>query len=314
MILTKDRRDCVGMNLLLHERGGSFEVFDRVVFLLNGVTRRHMRFIDEWIERHPRLQCDKILGDGTRPQGIAAMQNRCIQKYPGCFYAKTDEDIFVPSGWARMMWDAYLAHRDRDDLALITPLIPNNGYGLFILLTQFYTELLEEHRRRFGCDPSPEAQGLTWRSPLVGEWATRAFLNLREANSRHRGRVGSQPFLYFSRHFSIGCIAYDYRHWQRMGGIPPTDETGWCAWIAEHHHVNVLDCRQIALHYTFFVQQEWLDRTQLLEDIRAANLPDTLTWAHRMQLTRAVRIAKQIPNIIRRRWSAVRARGRQTIS
>lgn len=314
MILTKDRRDCVGMNLLLHERGGTFDVFDRVVFLLNAVTPRHMRFIDRWIEQHPQLACDKIIGDGTRPRGISAMQNRCIEKYPGCFYAKTDEDVFVPNGWARRMWETYETHRDRDDLALITPLLPNNAYGLHVLLTRFYPELLDEHRRRFGCEPSIDPTGLTWRSPAVGEWASRQFLNLSEANARHQTRLGAERFHYFSKYFSIGCIGYDYRHWQRMGGIPWNDEPGWCAWIEENRQTNVLDCRQIALHYTFFVQQEWLDRSSLLEDLRAANLSDTVTLAHRLRLTRAARIAKQLPGILRRRWSAVRARVRQTSS
>ena len=86
-----------------------------------------------------------------------------------------------------------------------------------------------------------------------------------------------------------------------MGGIPETDEPGWTAWIQEHEQTNILDCSQIALHYSFFVQQEWLDRSSLLEDIRAANLPGTLTLAQRAGLTRITRIAQQIPGVIRRR-------------
>jgi len=318
MILTKDRRDCVDMNLLLHERGGSFEVFDRVVFLLNAVTPQHMRYIDAWIERHPQVACDKIIGDGTRPKGISAMQNRCIEKYPDSFYAKTDEDVFVPDGWARMMVEAYEAHRDRDDLALITPLLPNNAYGLHVLLNQYYPELLEEHRQRFGCEPTIEPTGLTWRSPAVGEWATRKFLNLAKANNEQRTRIlrstknqepsTGNPSSYhlFDKYFSIGCIGYDYRHWQRMGGIPWNDEPGWCTWIEEHRQVNVLDCRQIALHYTFFVQQEWLDRSSLIEDLRATNLPDTMTMADRLQLPRLARMARQVPAVLKRRFAAKR--------
>ena len=346
MILTKDRRDCVDMNLLLHERGGSFEVFDRVVFLLNAVTPVHMRFIDSFIERHPKLTCDKIIGDGTRPKGISDMQNRCIEKYPDSFYVKTDEDVFVPDGWARMMVEAYEAHQNREDLALITPLLPNNAYCLHVLLNHFYPELLEEHRQRFGCLPSIEPTGLTWRSPYVGEWASRKFLNLAEANEEQKKRLETldhrpqtaghkpkttdihyftpggenqelaglksqvsglkSPYHYFNQYFSIGCIGYDYRHWKKMGGIPWNDEPGWCKWIEDHHQTNVLDCRQIALHYTFFVQQEWLDRSTLIEDIRLTNLADTVTLADRLHLHRARRITRQIPSIIKRRWAVIR--------
>ncbi len=320
MVLTKDRKDCVDISLHLHERGGSFTVFDRVVFLLNDVTPGHMRFIDAWIDRHPNVACDKIIGDGTRPKGISDMQNRCIEKYPGCFYAKTDEDVFVPPGWARMMWEAYEANRDRDDLALITPLLPNNAYGLHILCHQFYPELLEEHRRLFQCEPQPQRDSLTWHSPYVAEWATRKFLNLVAANEQQRGRLGTMddvgaarpsPIAYhlFSIPFSIGCIGYDYRHWQKMGGIPWNDEPGWCQWVVDNRQRHVLDCRQIALHYTFFVQQEWLDRSSLIEDIRAANLPDTVTLADRLHLHRLRRISRQIPAIVKRRWEALHARG-----
>ena len=315
MILTKDRRDCVDMNLMLHERGGSFEIFDQVVFLLNDVAPVHMRFIDAFIERHPKLSIDKIIGDGTRPKGISDMQNRCIEKYPGAFYAKTDEDVFVPHGWARSMVEAYEAHKDRDDLALITPLLPNNAYCLHVLLNEFYPEYLEEHRKHFACEPSIEPTGLTWRSPHVGEWATRLFIDMRKANEEQVRRAFHPqapahrtpdtetipPYHYFSKYFSIGCIGYDYRHWKRMGGIPWNDEPGWCKWIEENNQVNVLDCRQIALHYTFFVQQEWLDRSTIIEDIRMANLPDTVRLSDRLQLHRATRIAKQLPSIVKRR-------------
>jgi len=337
MILTKDRRDCVDMNLLLHERGGSFDVFDQVVFLLNAVTPRHMRFIDSFIKKYPKLSVDKIIGDGTRPKGISDMQNRCIEKYPDAFYVKTDEDVFVPSGWAQSMVEAYEMHRHRPDLALITPLLPNNAYCLHVLLHQFYPELLAEHKKRFGCEPSIDPTGLTWRSPAVGEWATRQFIDLEKANQKQRKLVSKKnpaghtqhvttsfyeephtvqrnmpapaqatsdspaPFHYFSKYFSIGCIGYDYRHWKKMGGIPWNDEPGWCKWIEDNHQTNVLDCRQIALHYTFFVQQEWLDRTTLIEDIRAINLSDTVSIMNRLHLHRAARIAKQIPAIVKRR-------------
>ena len=355
MILTKDRRDCVDISLTLHERGGSFEVFDHVVFLLNDVTKAHMRYIDEWIDRHPGVACDKIIGDGTRPQGISDMQNRCIATYPGCFYAKTDEDVFPPPNWARMMWEAYESHRHLDNLALITPLLPNNSYGLYILLNHFYPEYLTDFRERFGKNPEPQRVSPTWNSPYIAEWATRKFIHLTDANEEQRRRLETRdlrletlaerqktrdnvndlesqstasdlmpqvsslksqvpglrsqvsslrsPFHPFSIPFSIGCIGYDYRHVERMGGIPWNDEPGWCDWIEQHKQVNILDCRQIALHYTFFVQQEWLDRTTLIEAIRAANLPDTLSIAERLQLPRWGRMLRQLPAIARRRIS-----------
>lgn len=301
MILTNARRDCCSITLDLLETSDAYAHFDHAVFLLNGVSDMHMRFVDDYIARHPGVQWDKILGNGVRPQGIADMQNRCIEKYPDALYMKVDEDVFVPAGWAERMIAAYEAHQHLDNLALITPLIPNNAYGLYTLLTRFYPEYLDEFRRTFGRDPAPERAGFTWNSPTVAQWATRKFIALERANEELKTRTGEVTYLPFTEPFSIGCIAYDYRHWKRMGGIPETDEPGWTAWIRDHGQTNILDCSQVVLHYSFFVQAEWLDRSSLLEDIRRINLPGTLSLAQRTGLTRAARFARQIPGIIRRR-------------
>lgn len=301
MILTNARRDCCSITLDTLKQSGSLEVFDHVVFLLNGVSDAHMRFVDSYIENHPAVAWDKILGTGIRPQGIADMQNRCIEKYPHALYMKVDEDVFVPNGWATRMVTAYEQNRHRDNLALITPLIPNNAYGLYTLLTRFHPDLLEEFRARFGKDPSARRDGPTWHSPYIAEWATRKFINLEQANQEQRTKHPEPRYLPFPDSFSIGCIAYDYRHWERMGGIPETDEPGWTAWITEHGQTNILDCSQIVLHYSFFVQAEWLDRSSLLEDIRRINIPGTLPLAQQYGLARASRIARQIPGILKRR-------------
>lgn len=306
MVLTNARLDCVKLALDMLIGNGEHRLFDRIVFLLNKPADSHLRGIDAYIQRYPDIAWDKIMGDGTRPTGIAAMQNRCIERYPGCLYMKIDEDVFVGKGWAARMVEAYEAHAARENLGLISPLIPNNGLGLYTLLTEFYPAHLDEFRQLFGQDPSPERMGLTWHSPKVAEWATRKFIQLNSANDQQRERLeaSAKPrYIEFSRGFSIGCIAYDYRLWEKMGGIPSTDEPGWCQWIEDHKHFNVLDCSQLVLHYSFFVQQEWLDRTSLIEDLIRANHPDPRSVAGPLayHLPRWNRFARQIPGIIRRR-------------
>lgn len=303
MFLTNARRDCAAVALELLSKGGGLEALDHLVFLLNGVSETHMRFVDDFIARHPHVACDKVLGPGTRPEGISWMQNECIRRYPDSLYLKIDEDVFVPPGWVGRMVEAYEANRHRDNLALITPLLPNNGMGLHQLCTLFYPDALAEYRRLFKGDPDPERTGFTWKSPAVAEWATRRFIDLAEANKtqRHVLQASGLPrYEPFSRSFSIGCIGYDYRHVQRMGGVPKTDEPGWCEWVEKNGQVHVMDRGQIALHYSFFVQQEWLDRSSLIEDVRAANLPGTQSKLAGT-LARAGRITRQIPGILRRR-------------
>jgi len=280
MILTHDRLDCLRLNLEMLHAAGAFLLFDKVVLLLNGVSAHHRRVAEQFMASHLATSWDALEGPGTRPAGLVGLQNRCVERYPDSLYMKLDEDVFVPAGWAERMISAYEAFSPRDNLGLITPLIPNNGFGLHVLLTKFYPALLDDHRKLFGRDPSPERQGFTWQSPAVAEWATRRFMSLNDANENHRAllrELKAPRFIEFADPFSVGCICYDYRHWKKMGGVPPRDEPEWCDWIQSNHHINILDCSQIILHYSFFVQQDWLDRTHLLEDIRMTNLPGTLS-------------------------------------
>ena len=104
----------------------------------------------------------------------------------------------------------------------------------------------------------------------------------------------------FSYPFSINCICYDYRHWQEIGGVPEEDENGWGTWIPENGKFIVLVADALVHHYSFFVQQAWLDRTSLLEDIRKVNLPDTYRPFAGL-LARLKRIVTQIPGALMRR-------------
>jgi len=307
MILTHNRLDCLRLCLEMMERADAFSSFDRVVLLLNGVPPRLRRFVEAFIEAHPQVNWDTVDGDGTRPGGICFVQNECIRRYPDSVYVKVDEDVFVPPGWAERLLETYERHADREDLALITPLIPNNAYGLFRLLNEFYPSMKEEYVATFGGEPTTEIHGQLWASPKISEWATRKFLDLDRANELQSDRIqqGEIPrWFEFCYRFSIGCICYDYQHVLRMGGsLPPRDEPEWCAWIEDHKQTCILDQSVIVNHYSFFVQQEWLDRSSLLEDIRMTHLPDTIRTRFSPYYfgPRLSRVFKQIPGIIKRR-------------
>ena len=189
MVLTHDRLDCLKLCLERYARAGSFGAFDRTVLLFNGVTARHRRTAETFMRRQAGVEWDAIEGDGSRPGGIFHVQNECVHRYPGAVYMKTDDDVFVPRGWAERMTETYDAFADRKDLALITPLIPNNAFGLHRLLNVFYPEKLPEFGKRFGAPPSEEAKGTTWHSPYIAEWATRLFLDVDAANEEQRRRV-----------------------------------------------------------------------------------------------------------------------------
>ena len=303
MVLTHDRQDCLSLCLDMLDRDGALTRFDCVALLLNGVPPKHRQFVEAYMAARPQVNWDVVEGDGTRPGGICFVQNECIRRHPGAVYVKVDEDVFVPRGWSERMLETYERFSGRGDLALITPLIPNNAFGLHRLLNEFYPEKMPEFERRFGARPSDDPKGPTWQSPYIAEWATRQFLDVDEANGEQRRRLeaGGHPRWHeFCRYFSIGCICYDYAHVQRMGGaLPPRDEPDWCAWFEANRHACVVDQSLVVLHYSFFVQQEWLDRTTLLEDVRRANLPGTSSLL--APAMRWMRIARQVPGILKRR-------------
>lgn len=307
MILTHDRLDCLRLCLDMLERADAFARFDRVVLLLNGVPARLRKFVEAYMAARPQVQWDAVDGDGTRPGGICFVQNECIRRYPDSVYVKVDEDIFVPHGWAERMLETYEHFSARGDLALITPLIPNNAYGLYRLLNDFYPNLKAEFIQRSGGEPTTAIHGALWSDPKLSEWATRAFLDLERANRTQASMLESRSkdrWHEFSLRFSISCICYDYAHVQRMGGrLPPRDEPEWCAWIEDHGQACVLDQSLLVHHYSFFVQQEWLDRTSLLEDIRIVHCPHNLGNSAVLGYygPRMLRLAKQIPGIVKRR-------------
>lgn len=304
MILTSHRLDClkIAMDLLL--KSDNLDPFDRLVFLLNGVEGAHLRYIQNIIAANPQHNWDTVSGPRGRSECISSLENQCIRRYPNNIYVKMDEDIFVAPGWATRLLDAYEQHRSTPNLALITPLIPNNAYTLYKLLDVFYRNHYDEYTRLFGEEPAPGIHSKLWSHPKPAEWATRLFINLEQTNTEHRSHLASSDlpeFIPFSDPFSIGCICFDYAHWETMGEIPAKDEPEWCKWIQDNNWTNILDCRQIALHYSFFVQQEWLDRTNLLEDIRRSNLPGTQTFAQKLGLVRMHRQIMQIPSVVKRR-------------
>lgn len=302
MVLTSHRLDCfrLCMDLLIY--GGSIRRFDQVVLLLNGVQGRHLRYVRRLQAAHPDIPWDTVAGPRGRGWCISNLQNECVRRYPDSLYFKLDEDTFVSSDWDLVLEEAYRAHRQRPELSLVTATIPNNGLGCWQLLNIF-PEVREAYLRLPHARHRPEADGPVWFYPHLAEWMIRRFLNLEEANRKVRAAT-AEKWVPFHARFSINCICYDYRHWQEIGGVQEQDEVGWGKWISENRKLVVLAAHAVVHHYTFFNQQDWLDRSSLLEDIRAANL--STSAKERSMLGRAWprcgRIIRQLPSVLKRRF------------
>ena len=298
MILTSHRLDCFRLCMDMLIQGGSIRRFDTVALLLNGVVGRHRRYVDRLLREHPEVPWDVISGPRGKGWCISNLQNECVKRHPDALYFKIDEDVFVSADWDVKLAETHGLHCTDPDLALVSATIPNNGFGAWILLGTF-PELREEFLRLPHARWEMSAAGCVWFYPHLATWMIRHFLSLADANERMR-RAAAERWVPFHDRFSINCICYGYRHWTELGGICEHDEVDWGAWIRENRKLVVFDAHAVCHHYTFFNQQDWLDRTPLLEDIRRANLPGPLPFGS--VLAPAWRLAKQLPRIAGRRF------------
>jgi len=299
MILTSHRLDCFSLAIDMLAQGGSMARFDVVAVLCSGVEGRHRRYVEELPRRFPQTKWEIINGPRGRGKPISDLQNECVRRHPESLYFKLDEDTFVSSDWDIKISEAYENFKSDDRLSLITATVTNNQRGSYFLLNLF-PELGAEFTRRFDKPIVPERMGPVWLFPQCAEFMIRRFMNLDAANKELRSR-SPEPFETFSYPFSINCICYDYRHWQEIGGVPEQDENGWGEWIPKNNKIIVLVRQALVHHYSFFVQQNWLDRSSLLEDIRIANLPGGPNMFIRKK-HQLIRIARQIPSALARRF------------
>lgn len=299
MILTSHRLDCFRLAMDFMFASGSLPDFERVVLMLNGVKGRHMAYVNKLMRDYPDIRWDTVSGPRGKGPLVANLQNEVVRRYPNRLYYKIDEDVFVPQNWHKRLRAAYEQFQG-GDLALVTPVIPNNGMGSYHILKMF--PCLQE---RFHEHLTDDCDGRIWRDPYAAEWLIREFIDLEDSNARMMDAVdsGADRCVTFAKRFSINCLLYDYRHWEQMGGIPDDEEPAWGQWVPDHGKYNVLVRDLLVQHYSFFVQQDWLDRTSLLEDLRRVNLPDTYSAAAGMA-SRISRCIKQIPGIMKRRWHA----------
>ena len=305
MILTSHRLDCFRLCMDCLIRGGSIRRFDHVALLLNGVRGRHLRYVHSLLRRHPGIPWDVISGPRGKGWYISNLQNECVRRHPGALYFKIDEDVFVSSDWDLRLAEAHAAHRDDPALSLVTATVPNNGLGAWRLLDVF-PDLREQFLALPHAKWTPSCSGPIWFYPHLADWMIRRFLSLEDANARLRAAVpAASRYVPFHDRFSINCIAYDYRHWQELGGVREHDEVDWGDYIRENRKLVVLDSHALCHHYTFFNQQDWLDRTSLLEDLRRANVPGTLSPL--APLLPRLRFLSQLPRILRRRLLPARA-------
>ncbi len=299
MVLTSHRLDCLRLAIDCLVRGGSARRFDHVVLLCNGVEGAHRRYVEGLPKRYPDVAWDFVNGARGKGWFISNLQNACVERYPGGLYFKIDEDVFVSSDWDVKLEETYERYRTRRELALVSATVPNNGLGAWKLLRDD-PAAREEFLKLPHAQWEQKADGCVWFYPHLGAWMIRRHLGLEACQAKLRELPEEARWLEWHDRFSINCICYDYRHWCELGGVQEHDEVDWGRWIRERNALVVFDGHALCHHYTFFNQQDWLDRMPLLEELRRANVPGTSGLLDGVRPL--VRTAKQLPRMWRRRF------------
>jgi hypothetical protein len=306
MILTSHRLDCLKVNLELLAAHGDLQKFDKVVLLLSGVTGAHRQYVDQFVGEHAEVEWDIIEGPRGKKKIVADLQNECIRRNPEALYFKIDEDVFTSKGWVDKLENAYLAQQGDPSLALLTPVVPNNGIGCYFLLTKL-ADFRERYDEQFSYPVKPDYEAPVWLRPSLGQFMTRLCMDMAQINQRlesmHGAEFQREHALYFDHRFTINCICYDYRHVTEMGGIPDEEEPAWTHWATTHGKQHVLVPNVLVHHYSFFVQQDWMDRSHILEEFRRVNLPGTMGGPGSLsyELPRLQRVIKQAPRALVRK-------------
>lgn len=305
MILTSHRLDCFSLAVECLLKTKSVRMFDRVVLLLSGVEGRHLDYVNNLVATRKDIPWDIVSGPRGKKKFVANLQNECVRRYPDGLYFKLDEDMFVPDGWAERLLAGYNAYKDDPAFAMVTTVIPNHGLGAHFLLNH-YPELLDEYHRHFTFPVVPDYQAPIWHSPRMARFMMRPFLDVQKSSHdlvRKKEAGEFAPFETFSFRFCINVLLYDYRHWTEMGGIPDDEEPAWAQWIVDNKKFNVLVTDSLVQHYSYFVQQDNMDRSHIMEDLRRVNMPGTIggafSWSYQWPWVK--RVLLQAPRALRRK-------------
>lgn len=199
---------------------------------------------------------------------VTMIQNIAMEYYKDAeWFYKIDEDIFLTQGTLESMMKTFITTQKLEpcNIGVVAPLIPLNGYGYIRILDKLglrdcyeknFDKVLSGGYPDKKIESDVEAAAFMWGA--TGDIPKLDELNRKFSNSRE--------YSFCNVRFSIGCILYNRKFWDKMDEAYPygtgqpgdvgSDEVHLCTRTIHKSHVLVVDESSVVGHFSFGAQTE----------------------------------------------------------
>ena len=231
------------------------DIVDRYDLWVNTMDKVDIAFFQAMAEEFPKLNL--IWQPKGEINGIFSMADF----YPFCqdedtIYIKLDDDVvwFDPN-----FFEEICRFRiENPEYFLVSPLVINNGISTYILQNQGFLKF----NQYFNC----QGYDLKFYNGYLAENLQRWFIeNYITANKYSQLYCGTHRIA--MQRFAINAVAWFGKSFKKFEGrvIGDDEEFLTITYPAKHDLINCFDCNTIVSHFSFSVQREYLDKTDLLK-------------------------------------------------
>ncbi len=230
------------------------DIVDRYDLWVNTMDKVDIAFFQAMAEKFPKLNL--IWQPKGEINGIYSMADF----YPFCqeedtIYIKLDDDVvwFDPN-----FFEEICRFRvENPEYFLVSPLVINNGICTYILQNQGYLNF----RQKYTCLP----YDMMFYNGYLAETLHRWFINNHLENNSYADLYCGTHRIALQR-FAINAVAWFGSDFKKFGGkvIDDDEEFLTVSYPAKENLVSCFDCNTIVSHFSFSVQREHLDSTDIL--------------------------------------------------
>lgn len=225
------------------EMSVSIHSFKKVYILANCVTPEHAVKLTLYKQKFRNMECVFY-----KPKGlyvVTQMVETILKRHRNDTILKIDDDVFITKDCIANMIETYHQTATDDSIALVTPLLWNNG----ACLNAMRSYLASRYPNAETLDILHPAKGLTVRDADGCDFLWRCELSdnvMLDFSKKAASRI------YFTDDYlSINCILFDSRLTDKTIPFDSIDEKSFNKAIIEHGMRFAIDMSALAYHYAF---------------------------------------------------------------
>lgn len=230
------------------------DIVDQYDLWVNTLDKIDIAFFEEMAAIYPKLNLI------WQPEGVINGIYSMAAFYPYCqeedtIYIKLDDDViwFDPS-----FFEEICRFRiDNPQYFLVSPLVINNGICNYILQNKGLIDFTEN----IPCQPYDMRYYNGYLAYQLHEW----FLNNCLRKEAYDSLYCGEQTIALQR-FAINAVAWFGRDFKKFNGKVEGDDEEFLTvnYPAKYNKVSCFDCNTIVSHFSFSVQREYLDKTDIL--------------------------------------------------